>query len=714
MNTNRLIIITSLFVLCVVFFRTNLIGDYFGTPDVIQSVAVGAPLQKEAIPQYNPYIFSGMPTIGSLQSVDELLYPPNWPFLFVGKITGIKVPGAWYHTVHLIFAALGFITFVQLFIRDKKYIALTVAGAISFAFSLQFLGYLSYGHATKIMTMAYVPWIFWGIEKIRHDRNWKYVAILGLLLGFQLLAAHFQIAYYTWLFAVPYAVITFLREPKTVRNTAYKKVFVGLFSGALLSSVLILPVLEYSAVSIRGSGGVGVAYSGSWSLPPLELLAVIMPNLFGYFDGTYTGWMEFNAFPHFFGIMITLFGIYGAFHGIRSADLRIKTLVGLFIFALIAALGKFTPLHGAMYEYLPFYNKFRVPATFLLFGQFFVSVLAVYGITEAFKKSWGGWTVILPGISFGVLLVLWSGLNVSGWFPENMQGTIGDGALFVAATVVALYLIIRHRFIPAFIAFIVVEILIVAVPLPDPVDIGVRPRDGVVQWLKSRSGDYRVLPLPPWSNSNDWAKDGIEIVTGYHAAKPAEYQQLIEQTKNWSEVNLSTLLHLNVKYIISPSKIESIGLVDSSWVLTNGVRVRAYIHQIPASSRATDKRFQSLQYERTGLGSFRVNTQLDSINVDSVYVSERYYKQWKCKTEDGEELPVRQNGLMMTVVAPSDKPMWLEFYYSSNMFMLGWILSTLAFSSMLGFLFKDRIKKRGKGLLEYSMSKGRDRIYDQN
>ena len=56
---------------------------------------------------------------------------------------------------------------------------------------------LAFSHGSKYMTLAYVPILMWAVDRLLEKTNPLNMAIMALLLGFQLQRAHVQVAYYT-------------------------------------------------------------------------------------------------------------------------------------------------------------------------------------------------------------------------------------------------------------------------------------------------------------------------------------------------------------------------------------------------------------------------------------------------------------------------------------------------------------------------------------
>ena len=135
--------------------------------------------------------------------------------------------------------------------------------------------------------------------------------LLALCGGLQLLRAHVQIVYYTWL-AVGLYCLLFLAmksaEVPAVKTRLRRVVYVGLALAVALAfgSVLYLPVHDYSVYSSRGAvegGGMEFSRATDWSFSPVEMMTFLVPSWLGFGGSTYWGSMPFTDYPNYMGIL---------------------------------------------------------------------------------------------------------------------------------------------------------------------------------------------------------------------------------------------------------------------------------------------------------------------------------------------------------------------------------------------------------------------------
>ena len=264
------------FILLTIFYFPILFqGKTFVSPDKMTSQAfkpfVKDAFSKDIFPLWCPYIFSGMPSYASLLSAPRvnivdapikavlkifrpIVYDTNFLFLFMN---------------YLLFAFL-----MYLLMRNQKVspIAALFAG-IAVIFMPQFIAFTAFNHNTKFLSLVLIPLIFLLTERLFEKKNILYFSLTALVIGFQLIRAHVQVCYYTFLMLGIYLVFKVITDYRSSKNV--KDIFVPVallfgvvISGALLSSVIYIPVFEYQQYSIRGStegSGLAYSYATDWS-----------------------------------------------------------------------------------------------------------------------------------------------------------------------------------------------------------------------------------------------------------------------------------------------------------------------------------------------------------------------------------------------------------------------------------------------------------------
>jgi hypothetical protein len=594
-------------VLCVVFRAIILGGQTFVSPDAtapLGFVRVGEQALKAGVyPLWNPYVFTGMPSFAS-GAYNPLIYPPDWPVGFVQHL--LPLPDVSWMLLYYFLAGLG--TYLLARAWGAGQAAAIVAG-VAFMATPNLVANGAHGHGSQMVNEAYLPWILWITSRLWQGGRWSDAAWLALLVGFQLLRGHVQIAYYGLLAVGLYSAFELVRrlaEKEGSRAVALRLVqlAVALGLGLALSAFFSLPIREYAHWSIRGdagSGGVSYDYATGWSLGPLETLTFLVPGALGFGGATYWGTMPFTDFPNYMGIAI----LAAAFLALAAGKRRfyatyLLVLAGL---ALLVALGKHSAFYNFLFLHLPYFNKFRVPVMVLILMQLAVCVLAGLGLTalaEAAKdaKARGRlqlWTGILLGAAAIALL---TGLAGDTWHATYAQaaaasragmdaGAIEQGyrdfvadlvrvSFFALVSLGGLFLMLRGRLAPAIaIGLVGVVTLFDLLPVDTRLMQGVlgAPRelsaasekDDVVDFLlqrKQQEPEFRIFPVREFQ-SNRYAGFALASLGGYHAAKPRIYQAFLDADDRRAMQSPIAWRLLNVRYVVYPGLLPpGLGLTE--------------------------------------------------------------------------------------------------------------------------------------------------------
>jgi hypothetical protein len=217
-------------------------------------------------PLWTPYIFSGMPSYGSLIAA---------PYMSLRSVVMAPVPGVF--KVLAYYLILG--VFVWLFLRRRGLdtVSATVGG-VAYIFSAHIITMIMFGHNSKIATLMFLPLILLATDEIWDRPSLRWTSILALAVGNMLASSHLQIAYYTLLAAGLYLLVATVYSLKAGKKAVSILGSWGAWVGGLVVSlgsaaVIFLPVREYAEHSIRGGtgGGLSYDYATNWSLHPLEI-----------------------------------------------------------------------------------------------------------------------------------------------------------------------------------------------------------------------------------------------------------------------------------------------------------------------------------------------------------------------------------------------------------------------------------------------------------
>lgn len=584
----------------ILFNPVTIGGKVFASPDSLNPSSAAMIIEESMnktgeLPLWQPWIFSGMPTIEAF-TYSSILYFP-WYLLHA-----VKFPAALFHLLHFIVAGIG------VFVLCRR---LKLSGIPSFLAGATFISmpYLItmevFGHGSQMMTAAFIPWALWAIIGLYNRPTLKDVGWLALILGLQLQRGHIQIAYYTWLLVGAYVLFKLIESIRKKNNGLlfYSKslgyIAVSMLLALGIAYLLYMPSMEYSEFSIRGSlqpGGAGYDYATSWSFHPKEMLTFFIPSAYGFGGLPYWGHMPFTDFPNYMGLIVLMLALAGILLDRRGITLFLSITV---VLALLLSFGKhFSLIYDLFYRFAPFFNNFRVPSMVLIIVQFSVSILAAIGLESIITKKWKiipkWWLMGSAGIAIIALILLFGGGLIESVLqnkytvprvqdPQAIQAVnaIRWNTWYTDAWMLVLYLGLFFGFLWLFNRTKVKRILLIGGLIVVALyDIGsvdhriIQPgqnsgrnsqfmsklnigryfqADAVVQFLQDQPGDFRVYPLGPYFNDSRLRAFGIESVGGYHPAKLRIYNRFLEATGTIGSIPLMRMM--NIHYLLSPQTI---------------------------------------------------------------------------------------------------------------------------------------------------------------
>jgi hypothetical protein len=185
--------------------------------------------------------------------------------------------------------------------------------------------------------------------------------------------------------------------------------------------VQIVASAQAAAESIR-AGGMSFTAAKAYSLPPENLLTLLIPGFFGdaahvdYYGRWY--WWETCIFIGPAALALAALGV--AARGGRG----LAILAGIM---LLAALGGYTPLFYVLYHGLPGFSDFRAPARFGLLGLLALAALAALGwdrfVGGRLRRKLAAGSLCVLGVALG-LGAIWA-MNTEAKGPGDFTSIIG-------------------------------------------------------------------------------------------------------------------------------------------------------------------------------------------------------------------------------------------------------------------------------------------------
>ena len=331
---------------------------------------------------------------------------------------------------------LAFVSFFLLMLAMGVNVGFAFAGALTFGFCAYNFQIIQVGHNTKMVAIALMPMVLASVVYAFKKNRWLGAALFGATLSFEITANHPQITYYLGMIVLFYGVAQLysaLKEktiPVFLKTTLLLVVTGGLALGTNANH--LLSTWEYGKQTMRGGseltthsstpgkGGLDKEYATSWSYGIDETLNLLIPNLNGGVSApfepesktykalvdsrspqageiyqqlrVYWGPQAFTAGPMYMGaIAIFLFVL-----GLILVKGPLKWWVaGISLLALLLGWGRhFMVVSNLFHDYIPLYNKFRVPSMILVILQLTIPLLGFYTLHMIFKQAYNRATVI--------------------------------------------------------------------------------------------------------------------------------------------------------------------------------------------------------------------------------------------------------------------------------------------------------------------------------
>jgi len=654
-------------------------------------------LEEGHVPQWCPYIFCGMPMVGSLMFANHYYFVFTEPFKTILSIPYFGSKYYWLFFHYHFLAALGIFFLLK---RFKVHWALAVICGFLFAFNPSMIVYADVGHGSKVMTFAYLPWVLFVVQGLFRKPNIGWTAVVALVFGLQLSALHVQIAYYGAMMMGLYVVYRFIADGKTGLKSNLKALGLLVIAGIIafgISSPLYLQVLEYSEFSQRGGtvgGGNTWDYATAWSFHPLESLTYIIPSFYGFGGQSYWGHMPFTDMPLYWGGVALLFVPIAV---ILKRDRFTIFLVILAAAAWIVSFGKFLPvLYWPLYEYLPYFNKFRVPsliqglvllAAVLLAGRGLQAIWEKAKSDDESREIIGKRLLIAGGIIAGLclLFIVLQGAFKQSFFSamatarprmqvNSMQEAygrlIGDTGKLLLLTVVlygtAVLILLRKAPLILLVGVTALAAIVelslmdkdLMHPTPGKYMEDYLAADDVVKFLQRDETPFRIFPLSKTHNPDWFMNHRLESIDGYSASKPRLYQDMKDSL---TLTNPNVLRMMNTKYFIIDKPI---GHADLEQVFTGQKEiVYRFKPELPRAFLVNQFELinepnEAFRYYRRGDFDFGQIAVLQELPAEPLAPDAQGTVKWLSRSPDHLELEVETSGNQMLVLS--------EPYYPSG------------------------------------------------
>jgi len=348
----------------------------YPAPDIFYSTYIERTLFSQSIidykslPLWNPYVFSGSPFLGNPTSA--MFYPLNLLFLL------LPINAAFGYLFTIDSFLIGIFTYLY-----ARIIKIDEFGSLISAVTIMFSGPLTAsvfaGHPILSDTFIWFPLALLFFELMLVKKRLIFVLMAGLTITLMFFAGAPQIAVYEIFSLLIYFLLRSISEVKNIREFLKLSILplLAIGIGVLMATVQLLPNLEFSRLSQRGSNGIPYAFASDFSLHPYQILSFVFPYFFGSpLNGTYWAKGNFWELNGYIGILPLIFAALSLFSK-KNKYVFIFFITGLF--AILYALGKYSYVFPFFFNYVPGFNNFRVPGRFLFVYAFSFSILSGIG-----------------------------------------------------------------------------------------------------------------------------------------------------------------------------------------------------------------------------------------------------------------------------------------------------------------------------------------------
>lgn len=607
-------------------------------------------------PLWTNSMFGGMPT-----TMISTIYKGNYLQQLYNNLFWGPRPAS--------YLILAFVSFYLLMLSLGVRSWVAIAGALAFGFCSYNFQIMQVGHNAKMVAIAFMPMVLASVIFAFSRNRWLGAVFLGISLAFEIMANHPQITFYLAIVilfyggAQLYLAIKNKTLPSFIKTGVLLLVAAGLAAGANVNH--LWPTWEYTKYTMRGGSeltlnqqnqtenGLDKEYATAWSYGIEETFNLLIPNFNGGASAgelgknsetykflkqagaqqadqiikqlpLYWGPQSFTAGPMYMGAVAIFLFVLGL--ALIKGPMK-WWIASLSLLVLLLGWGRhFMVLSNLFYDYVPLYNKFRVPSMILVVLQLTIPLLGFYTVWKIVKGDVER-EIVLKGLKISLLIVggicalfvLLPGLagsfsaaadsNYPDWLqqclPQDRKALLRSDALrslvFVVLTAGCIWGIVRGKLKMERLLIVLCVLLALDMWTVDKRYLNnghfvtqrefnnqfqARPVDKII--LEDESLDYRVLDLSVNTFNDSHSSYFHKTIGGYSAAKLQRYQDLIDyfiapkidaviqeakQGATYSSLtqSLSTdpiLNMLNTKYIIvdaNSNPIENRSAYGNAW-----------------------------------------------------------------------------------------------------------------------------------------------------
>ena len=309
---------------------------------------------------------------------------------------------------------------------------LCLVAAIAAALNMNYFSNTCWGLGTRALTLMSAFLALAALMNRRRGNPWINAALAGLCVGLGVVEGADNGAIFS-LFIAAFVVFQAFAEESTWPRRIVSSLRLGVVAlcAALLAAQVLVTLTGIAAKTARGAKADSTAavpaeltseqkkaaeerqwlFATQWSLPPMEMLRVIIPGLYGYRTDTPNGgeywgrvggnftipdeqkgpydWRSSGA-GEYAGVIVVLVGLWAVAHGFRrrtgptaifddTERRHVLFWAAMFIPAMLFSWGYHAPFYKLVYS-LPYFSTIRNPMKFMHPGHMVLLILFGYGL----------------------------------------------------------------------------------------------------------------------------------------------------------------------------------------------------------------------------------------------------------------------------------------------------------------------------------------------
>jgi len=630
--------IAAFFILMLVafiYFLPSVTGKVLRQSDNFNAYGMQAEMKKYEANGDRPILwtnaaFGGMPTYQLRGSArNNLLVHPYRASVAWNSVT---VP----HTALFLLMLCFYILMMSLGIDWR----IGIMGAVAYGLCTNFVILMEAGHSTKIIALAYTPAVLAGILLAFRGKYLLGAGMTAFFMGLQITANHLQITYYLLLILAIYGIFKLVESIRKNELPNFAKAAGALVIATILAfaanTTNLWTTQEYGKETIRGTSelaakagqdGLTKEYAFGWSYGIGETMTLMFANArgggslqsgegtkaydsmlrlakqqgapnaqaegFARQSGSFMYWGDqpFTAGPIHYGAIICFLFFLGAFLVKGSVK---WWLITASIFVIILSWGKNFFFNDFMFDYFPFYSKFRSVKMILNLGLMLFILMGTLGLQRFFSrevtaKSKRRALIYAASVTGGICLLMLMASGIMDYSNPGdqrfeqyvsakdlqssraglLRADVIRAFLFIFAAAGALWAYTTGKFKSVF-AIPTIALLVLfeawtassrfvnhdSFEEKSNITAAAQPTPADTQIMGDKDPHFRVLDLARGGlRGNATTSYFHKSLSGYHAAKLMIYEELLEAYQlNDVNSNGQILDMLNTKYLIAPSE----------------------------------------------------------------------------------------------------------------------------------------------------------------